>query len=262
MTLLLACSDGQELPERLERFGSVSVGASANPAWIPEPFGMFYRAADQPLQGGCTVEIDNGRCRVWSCSEAAYAAESSMKTVGAGRVQVTSATGSVELMRREDGFYRLAPPERFWPDGGSLTLQVEGSKDFPKLSTSLPSPIPLTVSEPALAGPAWVIDRNVDLPVKWSGPATGSVVVTISLETTSGTGTEPIVNPGVDCEFPAAAGTALVPSAFLKMLPTPANLIRYYVDVFTYTAASGQAEDAWVDFHVSWVGLSAAATAR
>lgn len=258
---LFACSDTPDI-EPLKRFGSVSIGASATAAWTPEPFGMFYRTADQPPRDSCTVEIDNGKCRVWSCTEAAYAGESSMKTIAAGRVEVNSASGSIELTRGEDGFYRLTPtPEQFWPDRGNLTLRVGGSEDFPQLSTSAPAPMPLVVTEPTLTGAPWAIDKSVDLALKWSGPALGTVVVTISPETTNSLGNEPLTNPGVDCEFPAAAGEAQVPSAFLKMLPTPATLIQYYLDVFTYTASSVQSGDAWVDFRVSWVGLSTAVTA-
>ncbi len=256
----LGCDSGDE-SRTIERVGSVSVGSSADAAFTPKPFGMFYRSADRGDQPSCDVKTQAGSCRSWVCDDAVYTAPSTLKTIDAGAVRVLAPEQEVELLREDDGFYRQAEaPTTLWKAGDSLTISVEGSADFPAFETPLLAPEPLSVSTPEVGAEPLLIDSTQNLAIEWSGPTSGLVFVAISPETVAEEGAEPSVTPGVDCAFSATAGGAFVPASMLKALPKPPGLTQYYLDVVTYSVTSVVSGDAWLDFRATWAGLTTPAT--
>lgn len=252
------------MPERttINRLGSVSVGASQNSAWTPKAVGLFYLRADASESSDCEVTARSGPCRLWTCGESAYVTSPSPKLLNVGSVQVSSSTESLELTRDTSGVYRQEePPAALWQTKDTLTLEIEGSSKFEPITAILRAPLPLTVTAPeAPADTPLVMDATSDLQLAWSAPLTGSVILAISAETVEADGAEPILTPGIDCEFPADAGEGLLPADLLQQLQAPATLSHYYLDAVTYASDFAASGDSWVDFRATWVGLSTPAT--
>jgi hypothetical protein len=205
-----------------------------------------------------------GNCRVWNCADSAYVVASpSQGSVGVGVVQIASANHSVSLARVADGSYSSSTePAMFWGSSDELQLSIEGNSGFPALKTTMAAPPPLAVTAPAPIATALPIDKTADLTVGWSTPISGSVYVSLSVETGVPDSVVPIVTPGIDCIFPAETQTGAIPSALLTQIPAPDSLVQYALEVYTYAHGSGVADDTLIDFEARWLGLSSAAVVQ
>ncbi|HET9960187.1 MAG TPA: hypothetical protein VFQ61_37105 [Polyangiaceae bacterium] len=266
--------DATSKVRRTEYFGTVSLTTGSEANYATQPLGIFYRVREQPEQGTCDVALTNGICRVWACDEASYEEPKPFPALDPGKVTIAgSLEKDLKLTPDETGVLTASDlPTPLWETGATLTLNVEGSPDFPPLSVQLDAPPKLTVLTPELPAPATdetnteepapssteplVIDPSKPFEIAWSEPKTGYIYVAISPETQASDEAKPIVTPGIDCQFSAADGEASVGTNVLEALPKPEYLTRYFLDVVTMSSDTTLTDNARAEFRASWVGLT------
>jgi hypothetical protein len=120
-----------------------------------------------------------------------------------------------------------------WAPGTELRLSSAGA-EVPAFSAVLHAPPALHVVEPRVSGGAVPIDRRAGLRVRWetaTGDA-GDVRVALRQELATARGLSALqAGVSIDCFFPRAAGTGILPAEALAELQAgEANVMTYAVD--------------------------------
>ncbi len=209
--------------------GSASAGGSAGgSATAPIRIGSVaisqstLEVAGQSFRSGFVLanffEIPSGfpdctRSTIGSCtiSNCALAADAGMPPdggrVGAGVVSLSGlADGGVTLMPMELGYQATISGAVFIP-GGTIGVSTTGAT-VPAFTAQVTAPSGATLTAPVCTQSTCpAISKATGLTVTWSGGAG-----TVAIEVLAG-------SEQVNCEYPAAAGTATIPPAVLASLP-------------------------------------------
>ncbi len=156
---------------------------------------------------GCSTSTV-GSCTISSCAAAADGGSPpDGGQVSAGALTLTGlADGGLTLMPGTGGYQQVIMGAVFVP-GAQLGVSAAGAT-VPAFTAQVTAPTAVTVTAPVCPQsmcPA--ISKAAGLSVAWTGG-----VGTVSVQVLAGT-------DQISCEYPAAAGSAMIPSSVISMLP-------------------------------------------
>lgn len=247
------------------KYGTIALDSASDGVTASGPRGFFYEYANSGT-GVCDTYLDNGTCRLWQCNEDAYTTLPSITVLDAGALSVTGVNRELAFERDEKGAYGVSDFDGtpLWNGGETLTATIGGSPDVPATTLSITAPPPLVVTAPTVSEEGLTIDLKSDFSVSWQQLTTAdSVYVALSTQTDAMTPegeTVPNLAPAIDCKFAGNAGIGVVRSSMLDLIPKPAGLKGYQLDVLTFSYVQKRIAGTVLELRGSWLGLSASPT--
>jgi hypothetical protein len=253
-TLATGCGSRKTVPAP-ERIGIVSLEASSS-GLSRSSSAHFYRAPtpDELASRTCWTE-SVGNCRLWACEPLVYAERLDLTPLPPGQLTFSGLSAALDLVETTPGNYEAAPyAGAFFDPGALVSVEVEGSADFPAMTASLRGPSQLTPMTPSGTDDL-ILKADADLALIWSKTGASNVYVRLSVITSSET-SEPIRTRALDCNFGASADSAVLPASLLKRLPKPERFESYWMDVLTSSFVEIAKEDAELWFQLDEFGIS------
>ena len=267
LALLLVWGCGSNNTSLPNKYGSISLESASEGIAAGSPKAFFYEYTSSGT-GVCDVYVDDGTCRVWQCNDDAYTSLPAISVLDAGSLEVAGANRALAFSRADDGSYEVLDFDgaALWNGGETLTGTVAGSADIPAATLSILAPPALNVTAPEITTEGLTIEVAKDLPISWQQLETAdSIYVAISTETDAsqpdGT-TIPNLAPALDCKFAGNAGTGVVRSSLLSLMPKPAGLKAYHLDVLTFAYSQQRFNDSVLELRATWLGLSTTPTVQ
>ncbi len=180
---------------------------------------------------GCVNTVVGG-CTVSDCSAAADAGTPpDGGQVGAGTLTFTGLAdaGAVVITQAANGRYlrQIVSPASLFVAGSALQVSSSGGA-VPAFTASVTAPVSATLTTPACPlSNCGMISKATGLPVAWTGGGTGSIAVQVLTAASQ-----------VSCVFPAASGSATVPSAALAGIP-PGSASLIFGSIASTTVQAG-----------------------
>ncbi len=178
---------------------------------------------------GCVNTVVGG-CTVSDCSAAADAGTPpDGGQVGAGTLTFTGLAdaGAVVITQAANGSYLRQIQSQLFVAGSALQVSSSGGA-VPAFTASVTAPVSATLTTPACPlSNCGMISKATGLPVAWTGGGTGSISVQVLTAASQ-----------VSCVFPAASGSATVPSAALAGIP-PGSASLFFGSIASTTVQAG-----------------------
>jgi hypothetical protein len=256
VALNFGCGSQKTVPAPV-RSGNVSLEASSSgSSRVSTAYFHLTPQAEELAGRACWTEL-LGECELWSCDAQVYAEALPLTPLPAGALSLSGVSEPIELLETTTGRYASTPHEgALWAPGEPLSVQVEGSDDFPAMQAALRSPSALTVLSPVGADEL-VLNDGQDLSLSWSKSGASNVYVMLSVITRA-EGAEPVRARGLECNFGSTTSSAVLPSELLASLPRPSNFESYRLDVFTAAFVNVTQDDSRLWFQATDFGSSRA----
>lgn len=134
----------------------------------------------------------------------------------AGPINVNGGVLPVTLTVQPDGTYLPASAAlMLWSDGMTTMQFMAAGADVPAFNVVQTSTQPVSITAPDLGAVPLLVTRSADMPLTWSGPSPGNVVVRLRWRDMAPS----TANTTIECSFPVADGSGSIPAAALGMLP-------------------------------------------
>lgn len=191
-----------------------------------------------------------GACKISTCQQPPPPADGGTTNYpNAGNINITGGARMVALMPAADGSYaaNVDTMNPLWNGGELLTITGAGSS-VPAFSAMLNAPNAAQLSLPTapLAPSKLMVNRSLDLAIKWTGGLGGSVQAILNASGPSGSAIS------LRCSFPGADTMGTIPAAALTNLPAGSGSVGVYsanekvvpagsydVDVTAFALATG-----------------------
>jgi hypothetical protein len=224
LALLVACSSKSEAPGTLHNLGVVTADSrrytsggqvygqgSVAAAFVRDQADPFL-GCERRQVGPCSAHYN---CQPVHVDPPDLATTSDLGVslyASAGSISVDGLPMQVILTQMTSGMFvgQYNVFQQYMPlfsGGEQLTVRATGS-DVPAFTGVVTAPEEPTVRAP-LPSQA---PRSQDLTLSWTGGGAGEVRLSLSVP-------QMMANPGLDCSFSAAGGSAVIPSAALQTLP-------------------------------------------
>lgn len=173
-----------------------------------------------------TTRTTSGPCTLSTTVGVGHTGGSS-RVLSAGAIAVGGLRAPITLspVTQVPGYSTFQQADYLWSGGEPVSVSAPGA-EVPAFSAQVIAPSQVTITAPALpaGGAHLAIDRAKDFPVAWSSGGSGQVELRIAILSM-----DPSSTPSyeLDCDFPSSAGTAMVPSAALSLLPKDSGPLTF-----------------------------------
>lgn len=134
----------------------------------------------------------------------------------AGAINVNGGVLPITLAVQADGTYMPASAAlQLWSDGMTTMQFMAIGDEVPNFNVVQTSTQSVSITAPDLGAVPLLVTRSADMPLTWSGPSPGNVVVRLVWRDVAPS----TANTTVECSFPVADGSGSIPTAALTMLP-------------------------------------------